>query len=167
MLVHVVARPPRRQTLGAKQRSQEQTAFKKLVTSGLASGCLAFAGDEPVGWCSVGPRRDFPRLERIKALATDWKETTWSVTCFYIPSRWRRRGVAGALVKEATQLARDSGATELEAYPVRPYRSDQPIPAAFAWTGVPRVFEKAGFRNVTPPGNSRDIYKKTFRRPRR
>ena len=142
-------------------------AFKKLLTGGKVFGCLAFAADEPVGWCCVGPRDDFPRLERTKALATKWKHTTWSVTCFYIPSGWRNRGVAGALIKEAVKVARDNGASELEAYPVRPSAKGGPIPAAFAWTGVSAIFEKAGFKNVTPPGNSRDIYRKTFRGERR
>ncbi len=145
--------------------AKNKRSFKKLVTSGQAGGCLAFSGSEPVGWCCVGPRSDFPRLERTKALKTDWTERTWSVVCFYIPSPWRHRGVATALLQEAVKLARTNGAKELEAYPVRPYKgTGTDIPAAFAWTGVPQLFEKHKFRNVTPRGNSRDIYRKTFRR---
>lgn len=29
--------------------------FRELVQKGKAHGILAFAGDEPVGWCSIGP----------------------------------------------------------------------------------------------------------------
>jgi len=145
--------------------ANNKRAFKKLITGGKVFGCLAFADDQPVGWCCLGPRADFPRLQRTKALVTNWTESTWSVVCFYIPSRWRNRGVAGALLKEAVKVARDNGAQELEAYPVRPYRTESgKIPAAFAYTGLPGLFEKAAFRNVTPPGNSRPIYKRTFRR---
>ena len=145
---------------GAKNRS----AFRKLVKNGQVHGCLAFAENEPVGWCCVGPRGDFPRLERTKALHTAWDERTWSVTCFYIPAKWRRRGVASALLGGVIELARQRGAKALEAYPVRPYgTSPDEIPAAFAWTGVPRLFDKLRFRNVTPPGNSRDIYVRKFR----
>ncbi len=85
------------QSKGAKNKR----AFKRLVAAGKVSGCLAFAGDEPVGWCCVGPRGDFPRLERTKALATDWDEHTWSVVCFFISAKWRHHGVAGTLLKEA------------------------------------------------------------------
>ena len=139
-------------------------AFKKLVTSGGATGCLAFANGEPVGWCSVGPRTAFSRLERIKALATEWDERTWSITCFYIPARWRHRGVATALLAGAVEVARDRGARHLEAYPVKPTKGfGHEIPAAFAWTGVPRLFEKHRFRDVTPEGNSRPIYRRSFR----
>ncbi|UCC30219.1 MAG: GNAT family N-acetyltransferase [Phycisphaerales bacterium] len=143
--------------------ARNKRAFRKLVTTGQVCGCLAFSEDQPVGWCCVGPRGDFPRLRRTKALQTDWNERTWSVTCFYIPAPWRQRGVASALLKGAVKVARDNGAKELEAYPVRPKTEGARMPAAFAWTGVPHLFEKFKFRNVTPPGNSRDIYRKTFR----
>ena len=148
--------------------AKNKRAFKRLVTTGQACGCLAFAADgEPVGWCCVGPRADFPRLERVKALQTDWTEHTWSVVCFYIRAGWRHKGVATALLKEAVNVARNNGAKELEAYPVRPKREGADIPGAFAWTGIPQLFEKQGFRNVTPPGRSRDIYRRGFRqRPR-
>ena len=144
--------------------ARNKRAFKKLVTAGTVFGCLAFADDQPVGWCCLGPRADFPRLQRVKALAGEWKPTTWSVVCFYIPARWRNRGVAGALLKQAVQVARGNGASELEAYPVRIKEGGGRMPAAFAGTGVPRLFEKAGFKDVTPPGNFHPIYKHTFRR---
>ena len=137
--------------------------FKKLVTNGEAHGCLALRGDEPVGWCCVGPRTDFTRLLRSRVLQTTNDETTWAVTCFFIPLRWRGRGVAGRLIRGATDLARRRGAHVLEGYPVKPYRSaGSLIPAAFAWTGVPSLFEKAGFKNVTPPGDGRPIYRRVF-----
>ena len=99
---------------------KNKRAFKKLVTCGKVFGGLAFSGSEPVGWCCVGPRADFPRLERTKALQTDWGEGTWAVVCFYIRAGSRHRGIASALVKEAVKIARDHGAKELEAFPVRP-----------------------------------------------
>ncbi len=139
-------------------------AFRELITEGKVHGALAFADGEPIGWCCVGPRGDFPRLERTRALATSWKESTWSVTCFYIKSKWRRKGVATALLAEATQVARENGAKKLEAYPVKPYTNN--VPGAFAWTGVPVLFEKLKFADITPPGNSRPIYRRALRAAR-
>ncbi len=147
--------------------AKNKRAFKKLVISGNVYGCLAFAATEPIGWCCVGPRTDFPRLERTKALRTAWRERTWSVICFYIRPGWRHHGVATALLREAVKVARDNGARELEAYPVRPSADGGEMPAAFAWTGLPRLFEKQKFRTVTPPGGSRDVYRRRFRAPRR
>jgi GNAT superfamily N-acetyltransferase len=140
---------------------KNRKAFKKLVQAGRVHGVLAFAGDEPVGWCCVGPRGDFARLATVKNLQTAWKPTTWSVTCFFIRSAWRRQGVATSLLAQAVKVAKAGGASELEAYPVRPYTAN--VPAAFAWTGVPVLFEKQKFVDVTPPGHSRPIYRKAFR----
>lgn len=142
---------------GAKNKA----AFRKLVSSGAVRGSLAFAGDEPVGWCCVGPRADFPRLERTKALSTDWDAKTWSVTCFYIKSAWRNRGVATALLAEAVKIAKAGGAKRLEGYPVRIKGGRSP--GSFEWTGVPGVFERNRFRDITPKDNPRDIYVRIFR----
>lgn len=49
-----------------------QAAFQQLVESGRASGVLAFSGETAVGWCAAGPRADFPRLDRSKALLREW-----------------------------------------------------------------------------------------------
>lgn len=143
--------------------AKNKRTFKKLVLAGTVYGCLAFSETTPVGWCCVGPREDFPRLERTKALATNWTERTWSITCFYIPAKWRGRGVATALVKGAARRAKELGAKELEAYPVTPRKDGALMPAAFAWTGVPRIYEKARFKDVTEPGGSRAIFRKSFR----
>ena len=148
-----------------KKGAPNKRAFKQLVTTGRVMGCLAFHGDEPVGWCCVGPRKDFPRIERVRALRGEWSESTWSVTCFYIPSAWRQRGVATKLLKEAIAIARDNGACELEGYPVRPSPTGSGvIPGAFAWTGVPRLFEKQGFDNTTQRPTTRDVFVKRFRK---
>ena len=147
--------------------AKNKRAFRRLITQGEVYGCLAFDGDEPVGWCCVGPRRDFPRLERTKALATEWRDTTWSVVCFYIRSGWRRRGVATVLLKQAIAVAKDGGAAELEGYPVRANDPAKGIPAAFAWTGVEPLFQRERFVTITPPGQSRDVYRRRFRQTRK
>jgi GNAT superfamily N-acetyltransferase len=136
-------------------------AFKKLVQSGRARGVLAFDGGEPVGWCSFGPRAEFPRTERIKALRAEWDEGTWSINCFYIPTAWRGRGVASRLLDAAIELARKNGARELEGYPVRARAGgDSKVPAAFAWTGVPEMFERCGFVEQSSEPSSHRLYRR-------
>lgn len=143
----------------ANKGDPNKKAFKKLVTSGAATGCLALAGDQPVGWCSVGPRAVFPRLDRVRGLATDWDEHTWCVNCFFIKAGWRGRGVASKLLTAAVRLAREQGARRLEGYPVH-VEGDRQMPAAFAWTGVPALFERARFQRTRLPGATRDVYVK-------
>lgn len=45
--------------------------FRKLVHNGEARGVLAFVDDEPVGWCSFGPRVSFAKLNRSPSPACD------------------------------------------------------------------------------------------------
>jgi hypothetical protein len=67
-------------------------------------------------------------------------------------------------LKEAVRKASRRGARALEDYPVKPSKEqDADVPAAFAWTGVPSLFEKHKFANVTPPGQTRPIYRRLFR----
>ncbi len=138
-------------------------AFRKLVTAGRVTACIALDGDEPVGWCCIGPRMDFPRLERVRALQTDWDERTWSVVCFFVRAGRRGQGIGTALLREAVRLARRARARRLEGYPVRPSRAGARIPAAFAWTGTPELFTACGFHDATPPGNPRPILVRAFR----
>ncbi|MHC4065882.1 MAG: GNAT family N-acetyltransferase [Planctomycetota bacterium] len=140
-----------------KKGRPNRDAFRRLVKAGRVFGALAFVDATPVGWCCLGPRGDFPRLERTKALTTDWDQTTWSMVCFFVKSCWRGSGVAGKLLETAIEVARSHGAARLEAYPVAP-KSDKPVPAAFAWTGVPALFVARRFRPLPRTGFSRDVY---------
>jgi GNAT superfamily N-acetyltransferase len=132
-----------------------------LVQVGEVHGVLALAGDQPVGWCSFGPREDFPRLDTVRALRHEWGTDTWSIVCFYIRPPWRRRGVAGRLLEAATAQAFALGARAVAGYPVLPKQPGVPAPAAFAWMGVPALFEAAGYREVPRPEASRPIFIQT------
>jgi GNAT superfamily N-acetyltransferase len=141
----------------AKGRPNRE-AFRRLVKAGKVHAVLALAGNEPVGWCSFGPRRTFPRLERVRALKREVPADTWSIVCFYIPAAWRGYGVARRLLEAATARALALGAREVEGYPVVPRDPEQAVPAAFAWTGVPALFEKADYHELPRAGTSRPIF---------
>jgi GNAT superfamily N-acetyltransferase len=127
-------------------------AFFKLLRQGRAQGTLAFAGDQPVGWCNFGPLEEFPRIRNSRVLSRAAAAGTWSINCFYIASGWRRQGIAGALLKVAAETAFARGARLLEAYPT-PQKPDQTLVAAFTWTGTRSLFAKAGFKPSA--GNAR------------
>jgi GNAT superfamily N-acetyltransferase len=137
---------------GRKNRDR----FRRLVRSGRVHAVMAFEDRQPVGWCCFGPRSSFPRLERVRALQREHAEGTWSIVCFYIPSSRRGSGLGTRLLEAATREAFARGAREVEGYPVVPKRDR--MPAAFAWTGVPVMFERAGLTRLRRRGASRPIY---------
>jgi GNAT superfamily N-acetyltransferase len=129
-------------------------------------GVLALAGEAAVGWCSVAPRADFVALAAKRSLATPWDARTWSVTCFFITKEWRGRGLGRALLAEAVRLARRHGATRVEGYPALPPKKGGALPAAFAWTGLPSVFEACGFTRLAAAPGKRPIYVRSLARAR-
>ena len=142
-------RVPRGGALWEKTKgAPARRAFRRLVAAGEAKGMLAFAGDEPVGWCAIGPRSDFPRVERVRALAGAGADGVWSINCFFIARGWRGRGAARALLAAAVRACARHGASVVEGYPVKPSPGGRPQPGAFVWTGPLNIFEERGFRAV-------------------
>jgi GNAT superfamily N-acetyltransferase len=120
-----------------------KNAMKKLVISGQTPGILAYHDGKPVAWCSAAPRENFVRLENSKVLKRIDDNPVWSVSCIFIVKEFRRKGISTELLKAVIKFCKSGGAKIIEAYPQEPYGSN--IPAAFAWTGIPSSFEKAGF----------------------
>ncbi|NOT31781.1 MAG: GNAT family N-acetyltransferase [Planctomycetes bacterium] len=137
---------------------ENRRALKRLVERGAASGVLALANGHALGWCSVAPRADFVALATKRSLATDWDERTWSVTCFFVTKEWRKRGLGKRMLEEAVTLARRRGATRVEGYPAVPPKAGGELPGAFAWTGLPQVFERCGFERLAKTPGKRPIY---------
>jgi GNAT superfamily N-acetyltransferase len=139
---------------GARNRG----AFRKLVAAGAEPGILAYAGREPVGWCALAPREAYPRFERSRTLRPIDDQPVWSVTCFFVARGQRRRGLSARLLEAAAAFARRRGARILEGYPVEPRQGS--IPDAFAWTGLPAAFRRAGFVEAARPSPARPIMRK-------
>ncbi|MGA7721436.1 MAG: GNAT family N-acetyltransferase [Ignavibacteriaceae bacterium] len=133
----------RRAQFEKQKGSANKNAMKKLVSSGETPGILAYYDARAVAWCSVASREKFVRLENSKVLKRIDDKPVWSVSCIFIVKEFRRKGVSTELLKAAITFFKSRGAKIVEAYPQEPYSSN--IPAAFAWTGVPSSFEKAGF----------------------
>ena len=110
-------------------------------------GLLAYLDGVPVGWCRVGPRERFARLEHSRKLARVDDEETWSVVCFYVHPAAKRRGVAAALLEAAAARAAAHGAGYLEGYPVRTGH-----PNIDAYTGYLPMFLAAGFEQARDAG---------------
>lgn len=132
-------------------------AMKKIVMSGNVPGILAYLDSEPIGWISVAPREQFPRLERSRNLKPVDDKQVWSVVCLFIAKPYRARGVSIALLKAAVEYVRKQGGNIVEGYPVEP---NDKWPDAFAWTGITSAFVKAGFKDVLRRSPTRPIMRR-------
>ncbi len=126
-------------------------ALERLVHEGTPIGVLAYLGQEPVGWCSVAPRECCAALERYRALPRIDDRPVWSVVCFFVSSRIRRTGATLGLLKAAVDYAGSQRAEIIEGYPV------EPGPRLYTYMGSPATFRAAGFKDVTPRGQSRRV----------
>jgi GNAT superfamily N-acetyltransferase len=132
-------------------KESRAAALECLVRQGTPVGILAYANGEPVGWCSVAPRETYGALERYRALPRIDDVPVWSVVCFFVDRRVRGQGLTLGLLKAAVAYARSQGAKVIEGYPVEPGMR------LYTYMGSPSTFRKAGFRDVTPAGQARQV----------
>jgi GNAT superfamily N-acetyltransferase len=133
-------------------------AIRAITEAGPPPGLLAYDGERTVGWVSVAPRAEFPRLETSRVLKPVDDQPVWSISCFLVAKSHRRRGVAVALLEQACAFARNQGARIVEGYPIAP--SKKPYPDTYAWTGFERVFLRAGFEEVARRSETRPIMRR-------
>jgi hypothetical protein len=132
-------------------KEERAGALQRLVHEGTPIGVLAYLDQEPVGWCSVAPRETCAALERYRALPRIDDRPVWSVVCFFVSARIRRSGATLGLLKAAVDYAASHGAEIIEGYPV------EPGPRLYTYMGSPATFRAAGFRDVTPRGQARQV----------
>jgi GNAT superfamily N-acetyltransferase len=136
---------------GAKGRRR----LRDQVRHGTEPGLLAYVDGVPVGWCRIGPRERFARLEHSATLRRVDDQPVWSVVCFYVHPTAKRMGVARALLAGAERLAASHGARLVEAYPVGPKQINLD-----AYTGYAPMYAAAGYDVIRKAGRRTVVRKK-------
>jgi len=144
-----------RREFEAQQGEGNRLAMKAIVDAGEVPGILAYAGEEPVGWCSVAPRERFASLERSRVLKRLDDEAVWSLVCFFVAKGWRGRGVAEQLIHGAVAYVRQQGGRIVEAYPTVPRATT--LPPVSSYMGIPAMFERVGFVECARPSKARMV----------
>ena len=127
--------------------ARHRVRLEQQVLSGEKPGLLAYLDGIPVGWCRLGPRETFDRLEHSPRLARVDDEEVWSVVCFYVQPSAKREGVASALLQAAIEHAAAHDAPILEGYAVSEDHMN-----IDAYTGYMPMFLEAGFEPVRAAG---------------
>ena len=127
-----------------------KAALKRRVRSGVPIGLLGYLDGEPVAWCSIAPRWSYRPLGGPEE--TDRRPSEiWSIVCFFVVRRLRRRRLMERLLQEAVDHAHRRGAKVIEAYPVA---SDSP---SYRFMGFVPQFSAAGFREIGMAGTRRHV----------
>ncbi|MCK6540381.1 MAG: GNAT family N-acetyltransferase, partial [Anaerolineales bacterium] len=83
-------------------------------------------------------------------------QEVWSVTCFYVARKHRRKGITVELLKAAVKHVKSQGGRIVEGYPVE---TENDMPAPFVYTGTASAFKKAGFEEVARNSPTRPIFR--------
>lgn len=124
---------------GQRTAQQNRQLRESLCRRGEYDGYLLYVDGEPAGWCQVGRRDRLQKLLRDYALEP--APDVWALTCFVVAPRYRRQGLAGALLDETLMDLQRRGVRQVEAYPRRGASHDGEL-----WTGPEPIFRAAGFR---------------------
>jgi len=144
---------------GVSASEDRRRRLRALASADPPAGLLAYADGVPVGWVAVAPRSQYPRLVRSPVAKAVDELPVWSVVCFVVPSPYRGRGVAQALLRGAIAHAEARGAVALEAYPIdKPGRGQD----TFLWNGVRSMFEREGFVEVARRRPERPVMRRFF-----
>jgi GNAT superfamily N-acetyltransferase len=129
---------------------------KSIIDSGAPTGLLAYLHGDVVGWIAVEPRAAYPKLEHSRVLKPIDDQPVWSVTCFFVAKKFRRKGITVDLLKAAVEHVRHQGGKIVEGYPVET-KKDRPAP--FVYTGIASAFQQAGFVEVARRTPTRPIFR--------
>lgn len=135
----------------ASNRERNKDHIKARIEAGPPPGLLAFEGGQAVGWMQIGPRADVPEWNNQgrgsapidPADAAD--PGVWAISCFFIRTKARGRGLSHRLVQGGIDFARQNGARLIEACPIDLSKDSRSIGL---FVGSSRVFEKAGFQRL-------------------
>lgn len=133
----------------APDESRRELAKRLGDGSDEARGLVALADGRVVGWMKLAPAHAMTklyaqRLYRGLPCFEGERSGVFTIGCFLVDDRWRRRGVARALVDAAIEIAPGWGARAIEAFP---RRGDALSPHEM-WTGPAEVLMDAGFHEV-------------------
>jgi GNAT superfamily N-acetyltransferase len=151
-------------TVPSAEGRWQQTSVRALVQSGCVPDLVAYSAGEPVAWCSVAPREEYPALQRSPSRKAVDAEPVWSITCLYVARSHRRQHLTHQLIDAAVAYVRDRRGRIIEAYPVPPKRGV--ASTNYAFTGFVSTFEKAGFTECLRRSRTRSILRCKIRPPK-
>jgi GNAT superfamily N-acetyltransferase len=133
------------------ERTPAPEARRKEILAKLArrkrgsAGLVAYADGEPIGYISLGPRSDFPEVDRSRGTPVVDEVPVWVIPCITVRKGHRGKGVAIAMIRAAVAYAREKGAPAVEGYA----RLDgKRVHDGSAHMGTESMYRRAGFKRI-------------------
>ena len=141
--------------LEGKVDDGNKNTIKELVWESKPVGLIGLLEGRAIAWCAFAPREDFIKLDKSRVHKRIDNKEVWSIPCLFIDKNYRRYGVSVQLLKGAIKYAKENSIKIIEAYPTIP--TQDKIPDSFAWIGLFKSFERAGFKIVDRTSKSRPM----------
>jgi GNAT superfamily N-acetyltransferase len=143
------------------RRSGRRAAKEDRVRTGRAHAALVLDEDGTAqGWCQYGSPEELTRIKHRREYDKDAPpRPDWRITCFYVDTKHRRRGVArAALAGALDQIARAGGGL-VEA--ISEVTAGREAPGRFLFSATVELFEDVGFTRVRQVGKHAWIVSRT------
>ena len=116
---------------------------------------IAMFRGNAIAWCALCTTQGLLKLANSRVHKPIDDKQVWSIPCFFIDKKFRRKGVSVALLKGVIDYSRNYHIDILEAYPAIPTK--EKLPDSFVWTGLYKSFERAGFKIADHKSKSRPM----------
>jgi GNAT superfamily N-acetyltransferase len=132
-------------------RQRNKDYIRARIEAGPPPGLLAFEDGRAVGWMQIGPRADVPEWNNAGRVSAPLDPShivdgkVWAISCFFIRTAARGKGLSHRLVGAGVAFAQERGAQLLEACPIDQSKDSRSVGL---FVGSTRVFEKAGFSRM-------------------
>lgn len=146
--------------MDGRMGDSNRRAMKGIFDTGHVPGLIAWQENIPVGWIQVDRRGAFTRLETSRILKPVDDTDVWSIACFFIHKKHRKKGFSIRLLNAACDFVGENGGGILEGYPIDTPKKN--YPSVYAWTGLLGAFDKVGFDEVARRSATRPIMRKVI-----
>ena len=110
------------------------------VKAGHHAGYMVYDDDKLAAWTGSGPKTCFPLLQsKLGSRASPFVAQTWSIGCVAVKTEFRGKGLADKIIDAVVDLAQENNASQIEAYPVRPFHEPR------VYRGTEGLYRRHGF----------------------
>jgi GNAT superfamily N-acetyltransferase len=147
--------------------TEERKDFMRArIEAGPPPGILGFSEGKPVAWVQVGPRHDVPQFNTPRTCSRPLEEReaedagVWAVSCFFLSSPLRGKGLSHQMLAAAIDHARAGGARCLDACPIDHTKQAKSVTLCIGSTAI---FDAAGFEMVARRKDGRPLMRLDLR----